>query len=275
MKNNGLTLLLIIDNSLLIDINFAKYDNVREYCYLGKTFNFDSISKSIYNKVSSIQNVENQVNYENLKKEIIELIKKEVQATFLAAEQNIVVKNENVENDYITSKDFYEEIFPDIEFTIDAIYWGMDRETSENLSRVIKEFDKKQKEFDKKQKKFEITMKDIIESQEAAKAQLDDLNEIKGQIFTFVGTIISAIAVLGVDIKFSANMFENFVRLNSGGFVLIYFFGSQGIFIFVLGGLIWFILNKFNKKDEKGSKDLKDSNGSKDLKDSNGSKDLK
>jgi len=29
MKNNGLTLLLIIDNSLLIDINFAKYDNVR------------------------------------------------------------------------------------------------------------------------------------------------------------------------------------------------------------------------------------------------------
>jgi hypothetical protein len=77
MKNNGLTLLLIIDNSLLIDINFAKYDNVREYCYWEKTFNFDSISKSIYNKVSSIQNVENQVNYENLKKEIIELIKKE------------------------------------------------------------------------------------------------------------------------------------------------------------------------------------------------------
>ena len=92
------------------------------------------------------------------------------------------------------------------------------------------------------------------------------MNGIKGQIFTFVGTIISAIAVLGIDIKFSASMFENFVRLNSGGFVLIYFFGSQGIFIFVLGGLIWLILNKFNKKDEKGSKDLKDSNGSKDLK---------
>ena len=137
MKNNGLTLLLIIDNSLLIDINFAKYDNVREYCYFEKTFNFDSISKSIYNKVSSIQNVENQVNYENLKKEIIELIKKEVQATFLAAEQNIVVKNENVENDYITSKDFYEEIFPDIELRMEALSWDKDDETRNVLAKLI------------------------------------------------------------------------------------------------------------------------------------------
>ena len=258
MKNNGLTLLLIIDNSLLIDINFAKYDNVREYCYWEKTFNFDSISKSIYNKVSSIQNVENQVNYESLKKEIIELIKKEVQATFLAAEQNIVVKNENVENDYITLEYFYEEIFPDIELKIEAIFWGTpenEYQSFPNIQNKIEKINQKvinqEEDFKKQQKKYERTMDDMIEWGEAAKEQLQDLNEIKGQIFTFVGTIISAIAVLGIDIKFSASMFENFVKLNSGGFVLIYFFGSQGIFIVVLGCLIWFILNKFNKKDEK------------------------
>ena len=255
MKNNGLTLLLIIDNSLLIDINFAKYDNVREYCYFEKTFNFDSISKSIYNKVSSIQNVENQVNYESLKKEIEQLIKKEVQATFLAAEKNSVVKNENVDDDYITLEYFYEEIMLDISLSIEA--GGMD------IAKMIRtEINKLQTETNNLKK----TTLDITKYKEAAKEQLDDLNEIKGQIFTFVGTIISAIAVLGIDIKFSASMFENFVRLNSGGFVLIYFFGSQVIFVVVLGLLILWILNKFNKKDEKGSKDLKDSNGSKDLK---------
>ena len=258
MKNNGLTLLLIIDNSLLIDINFAKYDNVREYCYFEKTFNFDSISKSIYNKVSSIQNVENQVNYESLKKEIEQLIKKEVQATFLAAEKNSVVKNENVDDDYITLEYFYEEIFPDISLSIEA--GGMDI-TKMIRTEIDTEINKLQTEINNLKK----TTLDITKYQEAGKEQLDDLNEIKGQIFTFVGTIISAIAVLGIDIKFSASMFENFVRLNSGGFVLIYFFGSQVIFVVVLGLLILWILNKFNKKDEKGSKDLKDSNGSKDL----------
>jgi hypothetical protein len=157
-----------------------------------------------------------------------------------------------------------EYVVPDLELHVEYVIYSMG--IGKKYDDLVKEYEDKFKEYEDKFKEYDRKFKDVREYQEAAEKTLEELNGIKGQIFTFVGTIISAIAVLGIDIKFSASMFENFVRLNSGGFVLIYFFGSQGIFICVLGGLIWFILNKFNKKDEKGSKDLKDSNGSKDLK---------
>ena len=80
------------------------------------------------------------------------------------------------------------------------------------------------------------------------------MNGIRAQIFTFVGTIISAIAVFGVDIKFSANMFENFVRLNSSFLVLIYFFGSQIIFVGVLVCLIKYLVNNFSRKGRDSKK---------------------
>jgi hypothetical protein len=171
---------------------------------------------------------------------------------------------------------YYKDFNPLIEETKETLKKTFEEQNKKN-DKKFKDYDTqfqkydikikdKFKEYDRKFKEYDRKFKDVREYQEAAEKTLEELNGIRAQIFTFVGTIISAIAVLGIDIKFSASMFENFVRLNSGGFVLIYFFGSQGIFIFVLGGLIWLILNKFNKKDEKGSKDLKDSNGSKDLK---------
>jgi hypothetical protein len=149
-----------------------------------------------------------------------------------------------------------EDVVPDLELHVVNVIYSMG--IGKQYDDLVKENDTKFKKYEDKFKEYDRKFKDVREYQEAAEKTLEELNGIKGQIFTFVGTIISAIAVLGIDIKFSASMFENFVRLNSGGFVLIYFFGSQGIFICVLGGLIWFILNKFNKKDEKGSKDLKD-----------------
>jgi hypothetical protein len=148
-----------------------------------------------------------------------------------------------------------EYVVPDLELHVEYVIYSMG--IGKKYDDLVKKYDDLVKEYDTKFKAYDIKIKDkfkdydrkfkdVREYQEAAEKTLEELNGIKGQIFTFVGTIISAIAVLGIDIKFSASMFENFVRLNSGGFVLIYFFGSQGIFICVLGGLIWFILNKFN-----------------------------
>jgi len=151
---------------------------------------------------------------------------------------------------------YYKVFNPLIEETKETLKKTFEEQNKKN-DKKFKDYDTQFQKYEDKFKEYDRKFKDVREYQEAAEKTLEELNGIKGQIFTFVGTIISAIAVLGIDIKFSASMFENFVRLNSGGFVLIYFFGSQGIFIFVLGGLIWFILNKFNKKDEKGSKDLK------------------